>query len=261
MARQIKEFREEHWNKLAGNRPPLPQRETIKNWLTKNIKAVSPKYAYLIDRFLNEEAYDVLTIGLEEKDRIAEVQRFFGTEANVIERMGPAIDGDWLMYRRWREPGGRYIVSPVKFMYSKDHRVITSTDTVDLRQAGAHFNDQTQLWEGIAVPQGKFVHMVHRTFDARSAHLTNLKFGVLDDLSFSDETDRHGQAKLHIMSGFGMIGMNTHRSGNSFVIVLERIKEPRDFPINPIPLEEIPQHVQDKIVDRENKFMKTYSFP
>jgi hypothetical protein len=259
LSKELADFR----NRLGEDKSgysPAPKRETVKNWLDKTTTAIGPRYAELVSEYLNEDAYEALTIQLTELERIEELQRFFGNEANKIEQVGPALHGDWLMYRRWRDPLDRYIVSPVSFRYSPDHRVITSTDTLHLRQEDAHFHDQVERWEGIAVPQGRFVYTIYRTLDARQTHINNLKFTVLDDISHSDETSRDGQSKLHIMSGFTMIGINTHSGGNSFITVLERVKKARVFSENPIPWNKIPKHVQDRIENRENSFMRNYKF-
>lgn len=252
----LKDYRDDIWGEDSSQAPPCPDRETIKNWLTKDVRSISPKYAPFVRHFLEEEGYDVLPITLDELDRISEVQKFFGNETSQIKRRGPAIAGDWLMYRRWRRDAlDRYIVSPVNFEYHEESNVITSTDTLRVQRKDAQFPDSEEKWKGIAIPQGRFIYTIYRSIDIRLSVINNLKFTVLDSFSHSDRIAKNGLAEIHIMSGFSMIGVNGHSTGNSFVTVLERIHEPRNFDQNPIAWADVPQHVKDELKDKEESFM------
>ncbi|MXO69039.1 hypothetical protein GRI72_09400 [Altererythrobacter marinus] len=230
-----------------------PERETVKNWMDGTSKSISPKHAHFIGNYLELVDQTVFTIDLGEHGRLAELLRFFGSDPKKIDKIGHEIDGDWLMYRRWREPLGRYIVSPVNFEFIAEKRVITSVDCVHLRQPGAHFHDAEEKWEGVAIPMGRYTYFIHRCSDSDNALVNNVKFTVIDEHSYSSDLTVHETNRLHIMSGFTTIGVNMHPGGNSFVTVLERVAHPREFSENPIPWSEIPPHIQDHLERLENK--------
>lgn len=124
----------------------------------------------------------------------------------------------------------------------------------------SQFDDEQERWEGVAVPQGQYIYTIHRSIDKDQSSINNLKFSVLDDLSFSSEETDDGLQKLYLLSGLAMIGINFHNSGNAFVCVLERIKEARKFPVNPVPLHKLPAHVQSKLEEKESKFIYNNDF-
>lgn len=240
--------------------PEPPPKGTVKNWLDGTTKALNRRNAHLIAAFLDDSGADPAKISITEHRRISDLLKFFGGEPKRIAQIGPALAGTWMMYRRMGEPRTNYIVSPVSFFFDAEHRVITTTDTVKMRHKGAEFDGAEERWDGVALPQGSYVYTIYRTPDTDADRVNNLKFAVFDDLIFSDEKSSNGFQKLYIMSGFSMIGMNHHTSGNAFVCVLERVSKERTFPTNPVPFEMLPEHVKVRIDKREGQFIRENHF-
>lgn len=256
---QIEDYFENDYERPDKSAKP-PPKGTVKNWLDGTTKAINRRNAHLIDAFLRDSDADPAKIPITEYRRISELLKFFGGQPKRIAQIGPALAGTWMMYRRMGEPRMNYIVSPVSFFFDSNHNVITTTDTVKMRLKGANFDGVEENWDGVALPQGRHVYTIYRTPDTDSERVNNLKFAVFDDLLFSDEKTSNGLKKLYIMSGFSMIGMNHHTSGNAFVCVLERVSKERTFPTNPVPFEMLPGHVKDRIDKREGQFIQDNQF-
>ncbi|WP_156807909.1 hypothetical protein [Henriciella marina] len=259
LAAEIEDFFETYY-RPPDEKSKAPPPGTVQNWLDGTTKAINRRNAHLIDAFLRHADADFTKIPITEFQRISDLLKFFGGQPKRIAQIGPALAGTWMMYRRWGEPRTDYIVSPVSFFFDANHHVITTTDTVKMRLKGAEFDGAEERWDGVALPQGSYVYTIYRTPDTDAERVNNLKFAVFDDLSFSDEKSSNGLRKLYIMSGFSMIGMNHHTSGNAFVCVLERVKKERTFPTNPVPFEMLPEHVKDRLDKKEGKFIRENHF-
>lgn len=259
LAAEIGDFFDSYYERPDERSKPPPL-GTVQNWLDGTTKALNRRNAHLIDAFLRYSDADFAKVPITEYQRISDLLKFFGSQPKRISQIGPALDGTWMLYRRWGDPLTNYIVSPVQFMFDANHRVITSIDTVQLRLKGAEFDGVKENWDGVALPQGGYIYTIHRTPDDDVERVNNLKFSVLDDLSFSNEKTREGIRKLYMLSGFSMIGINHHTSGNAFVCVLERVSSERKFPTNPVPFEMLPDHVRDRLEKKEGQFIDNNYF-
>lgn len=229
----------------------LPSETTIKGWLHRS-KTIGREYEPLIDSFLRRHWRKNIVMTMKDYDAVRGLYGFFGHDIARIREVGPRISGQWMMYRRWQEKGERYLVSPVDITHKVKEDIILVRDSVAIVFPDAEFQFRTEEWNGIALPQGRYLYLILRSSDPENGMIDNLKFLVLDDIAIANETTDRGSSLSHIMSGKAMIGVHHHKGANSFPTVLFRTNNACSPSQNPVDWEEIPASVRDALIRIES---------
>lgn len=231
----------------------MPRPDTLRNWIEGSTTAMQAAHGRFVENFLRKRAPHLLPIRIDDVRRIKQLVRFFGEDETLIRSVGLALQGRWLMYRKWRIGLSYYLVSPVDITFSASENVITATDELHYEMPGPTRDMVEQIWDGFIVPQGRFLNLIFRVVTESHAQTTNVKFVLINEMIRARERGSQEGARLHMLIGQTLIGVEEGGNSSAFATVLERVDAVEDDMIGRKHFSELPRSVRESFLKREDE--------
>lgn len=231
----------------------LPRPDTLRNWIEGSTTSMQAAHGRFVENFLKSRAPQLLPIRIDDLQRIKQFVRFFGEDQTLIRNVGLAIQGRWLMYRKWRIGLSDYLVSPVTISYSAADTVITATDELYYEMPSPTRDMVEQIWNGFIVPQGRFLNLIFRVVTESHAQTTNVKFVLINEMIRARERESAEGARFHMLIGQTLIGVEEGGNSSAFATILERVDQVEDHMIGRKHFSELPRSVRESLLKKEDE--------